>query len=171
MKKVIFLIVILCCFALSATAQELPVLSYGSTGEQVLAIQERLMDLGYYTFRITGNYQENTQKAVRLFQEDNGMQATGVADAQLQRLILSDAASPRATPTPVPPPSLDEPFPGKVEYGAKGVNVTRIQTRLFDLGFYHIEISGEFWGNTRNAVKEFHYQNGPVSVSIAGLET
>ena len=29
-------------------------LSYGSTGDDVTALQERLTALGYYTFRITG---------------------------------------------------------------------------------------------------------------------
>lgn len=174
MKKALLMIIILCCVALSANAEELPLLSYGSKGEQVVALQEKLTELGYYTFRITGNYQENTQKAVRLFQADNGLQATGIADEQLQRLILSDEAMPKPTPTPsptVPPPNLDEPFSGKVEYGAKGMNVTRIQTRLADLGFYHIEISGEFWGNTRNAVKEFQHQNGLAADGIVGVET
>ena len=32
-------------------------LSYGSTGDDVTALQERLTALGYYTFRITGKYQ------------------------------------------------------------------------------------------------------------------
>ena len=42
-------------------------LSYGSTGDEVTALQERLTELYYYTFRITGKYQERTEKAVSDF--------------------------------------------------------------------------------------------------------
>lgn len=152
----------------------LPTLSYGSTGDQVLALQQRLTELGYYTFRITGNYQENSQKAVRLYQAEHGFEATGIADDALQRHILSDAARPKPTPTPAPtepPLDLNVAYPGKIVYGNSGNNVKRIQTRLAQLGFYSDQVSGNYLKNTQAAVKSFQRQNGLGVDGVVGQET
>ena len=42
-------------------------LSYGSTGDEVTALQERLTELYYYTFRITGNIRNARKKRFRIF--------------------------------------------------------------------------------------------------------
>lgn len=153
-------------------------LAYGSKGETVTSLQQRLTELGYYTFRITGNYQERTQKAVSDFQADNGLPVTGKADDSLQALILSPDAAPKATPTPVPTPTPAPtlnpvvPFPGNpLRYESSGDNVLRIQTRLTELGFYTMTISGNFLGNTRNAVRAFQRQNGFTVDGVVGEET
>lgn len=145
-------------FALGESAT----LSYNSQGDAVTALQTRLAELGYYTFRVTGVYQEHTQRAVSAFQADNGLSATGVADSALLAMIHSADARPAPTPmpTPTPPPlNLLSPFPGKVQYGSKGEDVRRVQTRLSQLGYYSGDISGEFWNNTQNATREFQRQN------------
>ena len=147
-------------------------LSYGATGDDVTALQKRLTELFYYTFRITGNYQERTQKAVSDFQADNGLPVTGEANDALQAMILSPSAAPKATPTPMPTLSLQEPYPGELlRYETTGDDVTRIQTRLKELGYYNIEISGNYLGNTRNAVRAFQAQNGIAVDGIVGEET
>lgn len=175
MKRCLAILALLLLAALPVFAEEaLPTLSYGSTGEAVTALQERLTELGYYTFRITGNYQENSQKAVRQFQTEHGLEANGVADDGLQRLILSDAARPKPTPTPPPTPApidLNVAYPGKVEYGNSGDNVRRIQTRLAELGFYKLEISGNFMANTRTAVKDFQGHNALKVDGVVGQDT
>ncbi len=133
-------------------------LRYGSKGEDVTRLQERLTELGYYTFRITGNYQERTQAAVKAFQKNNGLRETGEATPELQAMIFSADALPKVTPTPVI--DLLVPYGGHVlEYGDQGEDVRRIQARLTELGYYQIEISGKYLGNTRNAVKRFQEMN------------
>lgn len=175
MKKVGWIVLaLLVLLAMPALAENLRVLSYNSTGEDVTALQERLTDLGYYSFRVTGVYQENTQKAVRAFQEDHGLEVTGTADAALQMLLFSADALPKATPVPAPtmnPADLAVEYPGKLQYNDTGDNVSRIQTRLKDLGYYGIEVSGQFLGNTRNAVKEFQRQNGLTIDGVVGQAT
>ena len=112
-------------------------LSYGSTGDEVTALQERLTELYYYTFRITGKYQERTEKAVSDFQAASGLPVTGKADDALQAMIFAEDALPKPTPTPQPTLSLQEPYPGSpVRYEMTGDNVRRIQTRLAALGYY-----------------------------------
>ncbi|MDD7446267.1 MAG: peptidoglycan-binding protein [Clostridiales bacterium] len=147
-------------------------LSYGSTGDDVTALQERLTALGYYTFRITGKYQERSQKAVSDFQAASGLPVTGKADDALQALLFSEEAAPKPTPTPAPTLSLKEAYPGKpLQYESSGANVRRIQTRLKELGYYQIEISGNFLKNTRSAVIAFQQQNGITADGIVGQET
>lgn len=147
-------------------------LSYGSTGDEVTALQERLTELYYYTFRITGKYQERTEKAVSDFQAASGLPVTGKADDALQAMIFSENTPPRPTPTPQPTLSLLEPYPGSpVRYEMTGDNVRRIQTRLAALGYYNIEISGKFLGNTRNAVRTFQQNNGLTVDGVVGQDT
>ncbi len=179
----VLLVVSIAGFAFAAQDD---VLRYNSAGSNVSALQRRLAELYYYTFRITGKYQEYTQKAVREFQKDNGLAVTGEADPALVQMIMGDAARPKATPTPAPtvtpkptatpqpsptPLALVVPFPGILQYNSTGVNVRRIQTRLQQLGFYQIEISGNYLGNTRNAVREFQQQNGITPDGVVGEKT
>lgn len=154
-------------------------LSYGATGEIVTLLQEALTELGYYTFRITGNYQENTRKAVREFQQDNGLEATGAADPALQQLILSGTARPRPTPTPVPTPTPRStlspellPYEKPLEYGLQGDDrVALVQERLQALGYYTIDISGNFLKNTRRALVAFQAKNGLTADGVVGEAT
>lgn len=170
MKKTVFSLLLLCLLCLGvALAEDNATLSYGSTGEAVLTLQTRLTELGYYTFRITGNYQENTQSAVRAFQAAHGLAETGTADAALQALILSVDAMPKAYPTPAP--DMQTAFPGKLSYGSTGEYVRRIQARLAELGYYQIEITGNYLENTRNAVRNFQSLNALQVDGVVGSET
>ncbi len=177
MKKTATIIVVVClllvvsALTLSGTADDsYRLLRYGAKGEDVTRLQERLTELGYYTFRITGNYQERTQAAVKAFQKKNGFRETGEATPELQELIFSESALPKITPTPVI--DLLSPYGGNVlEYGNEGEDVRRIQTRLAELGYYQIEISGKYLGNTRNAVKSFQTMNGLKVTGKVDAET
>jgi len=82
-------------------------LQYGDTGDLVSALQNRLLELGFYNVRVTGGYYKITRSAVRAFQTHNGLNADGVAGRQTQELLfssdaLSASAAPRPTPTPQP---------------------------------------------------------------------
>lgn len=157
------------CVLLPFSLAEESILMYNSKGDAVTALQTRLTELGYYAFRITGVYQENTQRAVSAFQAANGLPETGIADPALQRMIHDSAAAPVPTPVPSPTPQpidLTAPFPGKVQQGNKGDNVRRIQTRLSQLGFYEYGISGEFGSKTRASVRDFQRQN---ALSVDGV--
>ena len=47
---------------------------YGSSGNEVKQIQQRLKDWGYYKGSVDGVYGSKTQAAVRAFQKANGLQ-------------------------------------------------------------------------------------------------
>ena len=77
---------------------------------QVKQLQQRLKELGYYDNDISGNFQKYTTRAVKKFQTQNGLEATGEVDEVTWNLIFNDAhivlpdATPKPTPAPTPVP-------------------------------------------------------------------
>ena len=66
-------------------------LKSGDRGEDVLALKDRLYELGYITSKNYGDdYNQNTVKRIKELQKKNGLKATGIATAELQELIFSD---------------------------------------------------------------------------------
>ena len=62
----------------------------GSSGQIVVEIQSRLKDWGYYTGRADGAFGSETEKAVKLFQQKNGLVADGkVGDQTLAALGIN----------------------------------------------------------------------------------
>jgi N-acetylmuramoyl-L-alanine amidase len=54
----------------------------GDEGPQVLALQQRLYDLGYFLDGVTGTYDASTAHAVMAFQKQHGIGRDGVAGAE-----------------------------------------------------------------------------------------
>ena len=62
----------------------------GSSGQVVVEIQKRLKEWGYYDGRADGAFGTATEKAVKLFQQKNGLDADGqVGDATLAALGIN----------------------------------------------------------------------------------
>lgn len=55
---------------------------YGSTGDEVVAVQTKLRELGYYKGNIDGIYGSGTKSAVTNFQKANGLSADGIAGSK-----------------------------------------------------------------------------------------
>lgn len=64
----------------------------GETGTDIYALQVRLIELGYLNYRPTGKYSDMTTKAVRSFQQRNGLPADGQTGAETMRVLFSDDA-------------------------------------------------------------------------------
>lgn len=141
---------------LSELAQRYPdqALSSGDTGQSVLAMQERLIELGYYAGKADGVFGDGTRRAVTAFQTANGLYANGEADrAVLWRLFEGQTLS------------MQDFIAGKVcTRGDSGANVRSLQRRLRRLGYYDGECSNSFGEATQRAVTLFQQQNG-LSVS------
>lgn len=166
-------------------------LRYGAQGELVKQLQTKLMALGYYTGKISGNYLDATVEAVNEFQSRNALYVTGEANTATQAALYGSNARGKndtALPTVTPPPDivdfvvddltevlLDDapaiPYAKQLKYGVTDDLVTPLQERLTALGYYSGPISGNFLGNTRNAVKAFQKQNGLPVDGIVGEET
>lgn len=57
-----------------------PSLSRGSTGAPVKEVQCQLRDFGYYTGGLDGIFGYQTEQALKRFQEDHGLNVTGIVD-------------------------------------------------------------------------------------------
>jgi len=159
-------------------------LRLGCTGEDVRQLQIRLASLGYYDGKLSGTYLPGTQEAVASFQLVSGETPTGNADVDTLALLFSESALsfeagqanlPTPTPTPgptaEPTPTPEIPYTKTLKYEMSGALVKQVQQRLTDLGYYSHRVSGNFLGNTRNAVKAFQEHNALKADGIVGPDT
>ncbi|MCR5567351.1 MAG: phosphodiester glycosidase family protein [Clostridiales bacterium] len=66
-------------------------LKSGDRGEDVLALKDRLYELGYISSKNYGDdYNKNTVARIKELQKKNGLKATGIATPELQELVFSD---------------------------------------------------------------------------------
>lgn len=76
-------------------------LSSGSSGDEVKALQSRLQQLGFYSGALDGDYGKGTRAAVKLFQAQHGLDDDGIAGQKTLEMLYSSAAQPMLiTPTP-----------------------------------------------------------------------
>ena len=94
-------------------------------------LQEELNHLGYRSGHVDGVWGEQTSNALRAFQSESGLEATGHLDAETAT-ILADTAS-----------------------GTKAFTVEALQQKLAELGFYAGTVDGDFGEGTEEAVKGF----------------
>jgi len=101
---------------------------YGSTGNEVIQIQTRLKNWGYYTGTIDGVYGYETYRAVRQFQSKNGLTVDGVAgSATLSALGISSSSGPSNSNVDLLARAISgeargEPYEGQVAVGAVILN-------------------------------------------------
>jgi len=184
MKKGFCRVIAIICFLLPVTStavfasETIPVpgsnlatdLSLGSTGDDVLAVQQRLTALGYNPGPSDGIYGYETQIAVMLFQSVNGLYVDGiVGSATRNTLFHSASGQPLFPEDPVQP--VDPADPVQLSLGSSGENVLAIQLQLLALGYNPGEPDGYFGPVTEAAVKEFQAANGLYVDGIAGSIT
>lgn len=170
-------------------------LRYGDDGDDVKRLQTVLRELGYLDANSTGKYRAATQEAVADFQQAMGVEATGEADLETQRLLFGDTALAKgAQPTPTPGPNADlgdindvvmvedgastpdslgtNEYGGhKLQRGDQGEEVKQVQTRLTELGFFTGPISGNYMNQTIAAIKAFQEHNGMFVTGDTDEET
>lgn len=101
---------------------------YGSTGNEVIQIQTKLKNWGYYTGSIDGVYGYETYRAVRQFQSKNGLAVDGVAgSATLSALGISSSSGPSNSNVDLLARAISgeargEPYEGQVAVGAVILN-------------------------------------------------
>ena len=124
------------------------ILQYKDQGEDVQALQTRLKDLGYYSGKLSGQFGDATQKAVKKFQEDYDLEPTGIADLRTLSILFSTLHR-------------------TLRYGSGGEDVKALQTRLTELGYYKGKISGDYLEGTRKAVEDLQKKNGMEVSGVA----
>ena len=130
----------------------------GDVGLNVYVLQNKLQTMGYFDGECTGSFGDLTQVAVVRFQQENALESTGVADAQLWELIYSGTA--------VALRRSDV-----LQIGDSGEAVTRLQVRLHELGYLSAEADGSFDYATETALRLFQMAHELSATGRAGAET
>ena len=140
-------------------------LRLGTTGPKVQTLQRRLIELGWLSGKVTGVFDEATEAAVKAFQTRTaGIYTDGVAGpATLRALYSANAAR---TKTAAASNAVET-----LEYGSEGAAVTKLQTKLKELGYLAGYIDGKFGVETQAAVIAFQKNNNLTADGKAGTAT
>ena len=140
-------------------------LSLGMSGNDVYALQARLIELRYLSGVADGVFGVETQNALIAFQKNNNLTADGNAGSTTLRKLNGSCKAAGGT---TPPPAA---VGATLREGDQGEAVYILQARLFELGYYTGRIDGRFSEETTMAVTQFQMANGLTADGIAGKGT
>lgn len=165
----------------------------GSSDDEVVKIQKRLAELGYYNGSIDGDFGDVTDAAFRAFQAAAGLTVDGIAGSDRDVLYSDNAPSAKTEttePAPTQPatepeqkpeetqpaatePATEEPSQPVVvaQNGDFNEQVTNVQTKLSELGYFGIEPTGLFGNFTEEAIKSFQEANGLEVTGVVDAKT
>lgn len=72
----------LAIFCSSDTALAAPILKLNSHGHDVIVLQQNLIKMKYKITKVSGNFDNETQAAVKAFQKDHKIEATGIVNRE-----------------------------------------------------------------------------------------
>ena len=147
----------------TANPDQTRTLTVGMTGNDVYALQERLIELNYLSGVADGVFGAETQNALTAFQSRNGLTADGTAGASTLKKLNGSCKPAAATAEPS--------GNGTMREGDTGEDVYTLQARLFELGYYNGRIDGRYSSETTAAVKAFQKANGLCADGVAGRGT
>lgn len=144
-------------------------LKLGMKGSDVKNLQEALKTMKCFSGNTTTLFGSITQKAVKTFQEKQGIKVSGVAN----RITLDVLSKMLATNSVIETTSNNKIEPALVittplKKGMKGTSVKSLQTALKNLGYYKEKVNGVFDVKTFNSVKTFQKTNGIASIGTVG---
>ena len=97
MKKIFilcFIMILLISFIANMFSVSFAISRFGSSGEEVRKIQNKLKNWGYYDGNVDGIYGSKTVVAVKKFQRKNGLQVDGIAgEKTLSALGITSSSS------------------------------------------------------------------------------
>ncbi|MEG3880696.1 peptidoglycan-binding protein [Microcoleus sp. herbarium7] len=128
------------------------------------SVQDRLRDLGYFSRSSTGQLGPVTKQALTNFQRDYQLSLTGRPDRATVIALNSFAGD-------------DRPFKtiytnySELRFGDTGAEVSALQRRLKQLGYFRTHPTGSFREITLNAVKYFQRVNRLRVTGVADRQT
>ena len=120
-----------------------------------------LLNRGFFDGVPSTEMSTDAEDAIKRFQAACGMEKTGVANEPLQRILYGGYA---------PTSSM---LTSALSKGANNSRVTRLQSRLFALGYLSLtaSIDGDYGAKTANAVSLFQKANNLVTTGSADIAT
>ena len=148
----------------------------GYTGADVIAVQQKLKELGFYSGSVDGVYGTGSIAAVKKFQQQNGLTADGLVGSRTYTALMSastgsssnsgsDNSSSSSDST-----SGQDYAEGTLSYGSSGTEVKKMQQALKALG-YNVSADGSYGALTQMAVTQFQKRNGLTADGVAGSVT
>ena len=135
------------------------------TSDQVVRMEQRLWDLGYFSGESDSTYDAETRSALESFQQANGLEVTGAADsATMERLDSADALSRQDYLTRFANAYGQM---ATLEKGSVSNDVMVMQRKLRELGYFSGNPGGSFDDATRQAVESFQMVNGLPITGVA----
>ncbi len=131
-------------------------LKRGMKGEDVRALQQLLIERGYALPRYgaDGEYGAETERAVRAFQTDQGLESDGEYGALTRAALAAEPQSESGTVQILPNTTLKR--------GMKGEDVRALQQLLIERGYAlpRYGADGEYGAETERAVRAFQTDQG-----------
>lgn len=132
-------------------------LRVGESHPVVYQLQEQLMTLGFMDYdEPTEYFGTQTERAVKIFQRQNGLAQDGIVGGSTYEAIMSPEAKHYAA-----------------QKGDEGDDISRIQSRLYDLGYLASEdlLTGMFGDSTEAAILKLQEVNGLSQDGKVGQQT
>lgn len=141
----------------------------GDRNPQVTFIQNRLQQLGYLERPADGIFDQATQEAVIRFQRDKRLNPDGVVGEQTESALFEEFN--RRTDISRRDFSVSNRSNRVLKQGDRGAEVTAVQRRLRDLGYFNGQLTGYFGRATKEAVSRFQQAYLIQPDGIVGSET
>lgn len=152
----------------------------GYTGADVIAVQQKLKELGFYSGSVDGVYGTGSIAAVKKFQQQNGLTADGLVGSRTYAALLSassgsssdssSSGSSSGTSDSSSGSSGQTYAEGTLSYGSTGTEVKKMQQALKALG-YNVSADGSYGALTQMAVTQFQKRNRLTADGVAGSAT
>ncbi len=126
MKRLTALALMICLAVCSLPVLAETVYKQGDSGKEIMAIKQRMFELGYYTAAPNHNqFNDTMTERVKQLQKINGLEETGKIDESLYALIMSDnVLAKNGKPS------------GALSEGDKGQKVLEVKKRMAELLYF-----------------------------------
>lgn len=127
--------------------------SIGDSGSDVSSIQRKLKKMGYLDGAVDGIYGGDTASAVKAFQSDEGLSATGMVNGDTLSRITSEYAAQSGETV--------------LSLGDSGKKVIRLQNKLLLHGYNPGSVDGVYGEGTAEAVRQLQSEENLARTGIA----
>ena len=135
----------------------------GMTNEYVRLIKDRLVVLGYLAKSTHSTFGLDTQKAVKAFQQANGITVDGMVGIETWRKLFGEDTE---TVDAVEDPVYSDEWTRILTVGMSGNDVYKAKARLHELGYLDACTKSTFGQDTYNAVIWMQTSNGLTGTGI-----
>jgi peptidoglycan hydrolase-like protein with peptidoglycan-binding domain len=139
-----------------AAAEDRPMLRQGSSGDAVLVLEQRLIELGFGVGVVDTYFDANTRTGVVTFQRAAGIGQDGIVGPITWSALDRGAQNPGtpAPPPPAPPSSSTSTSTSRptLRPGSSGDAVLALEQQLSALGYWVDTVDGTFGSATHHAI-------------------